>query len=198
MQALSPVHVGCARSTLARPASSVEPVLRLHVQRGAPPPWPDQSCLAASGTQSLARFKCSTVTLFPQPRRLSYLTSSSSFAFSPFSSLLFFFSALPLRVDEKLHASNHVRRCEWTRDRGHPSVLSLILSPPEPLSLTLSRRQSTGFFFRRLHLFLLSLRSRALAKVSGLNRAWLNKLGIPAVPPADLRIEAIRWPQTRS
>lgn len=90
MQALSHVHVGCARSTLARPASSVEPVLGLHVQRGAPPPLAEPELLGCfwdaepGSLQVLHR-----VTLFPQPRRLSYLTSSSSFAFFAFSSLLF-------------------------------------------------------------------------------------------------------------
>lgn len=38
--------------------------------------------------------------------------------FRLFLSSLFFSSALSLRFDEKLHASNHARRCEWTRDRG--------------------------------------------------------------------------------
>lgn len=81
-----------------------------------------------------------------------------------------FLSALPLRVDEQLHASNHARRCEWTRDRAAepisaiPDFIAAQAAQPQP-------HPPTGFF-----LLFLSLPSRSCAfpRSSRLHRAWLD------------------------
>lgn len=116
------------------------------------------------------------VTLFPQPRRpvVPHKVPLLS-PFSPFSSLLSF-PPLPLRFDAKLHASN---RTTPVAASGHA------IEAAEPFAIPdfhhrLSRSQpqphppSSDKVFVLDCFFVLLSRSRAIATISGLNRAWLS------------------------
>ncbi|KAL7894181.1 hypothetical protein HDV64DRAFT_130542 [Trichoderma sp. TUCIM 5745] len=151
MQALWHVHVGCARSTLARPASGVEPVLGPHVQRGAPP-WPLADPALAS-VASTSRFRCSTELPYsPSRDGLSYLTKFLLFRLFRLFPLLFSFPHLPLRFDARLHASNRttpVAASGHAIEAAEPFAISdshhrLSRSQPQP-SLSLTRRRVTRF-----------------------------------------------------
>lgn len=104
MQALSLVHVGCARSTLADPPAAWSPVLGLHVQRGAPP-WPLAEPALVLLLLLLASGAPPSYLIPPAATACRTSQSSSSFAFSLF---LFSLLPLPLRFDAKLHVSNRI------------------------------------------------------------------------------------------
>lgn len=129
----------------------------------------------------------------------SYLIPPAATAVVPhkflFFRLLRLFLSLPFlcaRVDEQLHASNHARRCEWTRDRAAepistiPDFIAAQAAQPQPYPPSVDR----VFSF-----FLAAFAKLCFPQKQPPPSSLVGQLGIPAVPPADLRIEAISWPQ---
>lgn len=108
MQALSLVHVDCARSTLARPAAAWSLYLGC-MYNEAPPlgPWRNPAPAPAPALALLLLASGAPPSYLIPPAATACRTSqsSSSFAFFAFSSSL---PPLPLRFDAKLHASNRI------------------------------------------------------------------------------------------